>query len=67
MSLAIERRLIVGLSECEGKRMESGREAGSGGEKAGVAMSFENSLWYHSESESWSESTRSRLKLIVRG
>jgi hypothetical protein len=68
VSLIVERRLAVGLSESEGKRMESGREGGiCGEESAGDAISFENSLWYHSESDSSAESTRSRLKFKVSG
>jgi len=51
--------------------MESGLEGGSNcGEEGDVSMSLENSLWYHSESDSASESIdsiESRLKLSMTG
>lgn len=44
-------------------KIESGREGCSSGDREGVSMRFENSLWYHSESES--ESICSRFKLSL--
>lgn len=70
MSLVIDAGLglTVEKLKSEGMKTESGREGWSGCWKTeDVAMRFENSLWYHSESESASESTRWRLRLKTRG